>query len=458
MKAGIVLTYMDKIRAFIRKNRLNFIKFILIADCFAISLISPQDNLQGLKNPYACYSVKGALSFNDSFFQALKNKLADQNITLIKETYCPKNSSFIITNTQHSYPYLYTDIAPVYLLNETKKTPIINPNSPYILAFTAKDENILISARKINFNDTEKAAEIITDTIITKDFLSDYFFIRPMTDHGLGNQLFSIAAQIAYAKRFSKKFYLVDNGAIIYSVFNFLDQPVKVMPIYLTIIQLMQKTTKGPKVNANKKHKQLFIDDSFFAVGGYLQSYFNIYDAQAYLQKKIQFIPFTEEENKELAEKIQQENSVCMHVRLGDYISHEYPILFWSNYFDRAIDYIKNKVKNPAFYVFSDDYNAVKDYDFGVPVQLVNHNFGSNSFRDMQLMSLCKHNIISNSTFSWWAAFLNKNPNKIVIYPDIWLKWDPQWLEEMRVPGWVEIKSDIYIDKKTKKIVYPSKL
>jgi hypothetical protein len=79
-------------------------------------------------------------------------------------------------------------------------------------------------------------------------------------------------------------------------------------------------------------------------------------------------------------------------------------------------------VEKPIFFIFSDDIdwckkNLILDT---TQVQYVVGNNGINSFRDMQLMSICKHNIITNSSFSWWAATLNKNPNKVIVFPRFW--------------------------------------
>ena len=113
---------------------------------------------------------------------------------------------------------------------------------------------------------------------------------------------------------------------------------------------------------------------------------------------------------------------------------------------------------NPVFYVFTNDAKLVKRiFNPQIPYTLVTGNTGKESFRDMQLMSLCKHNIIANSTFSWWGALLNTNENKIVIYPDTWLSWDENWLEYMRVPNWIEIPTDITKNKKNQCCVYPKK-
>ena len=95
-------------------------------------------------------------------------------------------------------------------------------------------------------------------------------------------------------------------------------------------------------------------------------------------------------------------------------------------YYQKAIAKIKELVDHPIFFVFTDNPQWVKDNFKGIDYRLVEDNpaDGWGSHFDMQLMSLCKHNIISNSTYSWWGAFLNGNNNKIVVSPEVWFNPD----------------------------------
>ncbi len=119
-----------------------------------------------------------------------------------------------------------------------------------------------------------------------------------------------------------------------------------------------------------------------------------------------------------IASKIQTNDSVSVHIRRTDYLSkkHRFVILD-TKYYKKAIKLMTEKVKDPKFFFFSDDIEWVKE-NIQHPDDSI---FLSNKdFEDMHLMSLCKHNITANSTFSWWAAWLNKNQNKIVITPQRW--------------------------------------
>ena len=135
-------------------------------------------------------------------------------------------------------------------------------------------------------------------------------------------------------------------------------------------------------------------------------------------------LPLTDK-NVQFAKQISKVQAVSLHVRRGDYINNiktnathgVCPI----EYYRAAIQYISNRVKRPYFFIFSDDIAWVQDnLKMEMPCQYINHNQGASSFNDMHLMSLCQHHIIANSSFSWWGAWLNPNPGKIVIAPKRW--------------------------------------
>ena len=123
-----------------------------------------------------------------------------------------------------------------------------------------------------------------------------------------------------------------------------------------------------------------------------------------------------------LKNEMQDSNSVAIHVRRGDYVSNpvvanEFGICS-QNYYLNAIQYMKEQLQNPQFYVFSDDLQWCK-LNFKDDGYL---HFVSKfeDYQDLMLISSCQHQIISNSTFSWWGAWLNKSADKIVVAPEIW--------------------------------------
>lgn len=164
------------------------------------------------------------------------------------------------------------------------------------------------------------------------------------------------------------------------------------------------------------------------------------------VQQVFTFAPFEDERNRTLQEAIQTCNSIGIHIRKGeDYMSRIwYQDTCPLDYYRKAIAYIQEKVENPKFYVFADNPAWVKENFKEFDYTLVEGNppAGWGSHFDMQLMSYCKHNIISNSTYSWWGAFLNKNPDKIVILPHQW--FNPKSCEEstsekVQCKGWIAL-------------------
>lgn len=156
---------------------------------------------------------------------------------------------------------------------------------------------------------------------------------------------------------------------------------------------------------------------------GYFQSekYFkNISDIlRKELTIKEELIP----KDKSIIEKIKNTTSVSIHIRHGDYSRNLSTMdargLCSKDYYTKGIEYIKREVgEDLHFFLFTDDVAWLnKEMQWDVDATLIT---GNSMIEDFYLMSLCKHNIISNSTFSWWAAWLNNNPNKKVVMPKHW--------------------------------------
>lgn len=131
--------------------------------------------------------------------------------------------------------------------------------------------------------------------------------------------------------------------------------------------------------------------------------------------------------NKYFSEKITATNSISIHFRRLDYVKNKktrnYHGELSKEYYKEALGIIVSKVKNPVFFIFSDDPLWVQE-NISFPLETV-YVLGNDPMEspheDMRLMSLCKHNIIANSSFSWWGAWLNQNKEKIVIAPNVWL-------------------------------------
>lgn len=131
-----------------------------------------------------------------------------------------------------------------------------------------------------------------------------------------------------------------------------------------------------------------------------------------------------DEQNQKVLDKINETNSVSIHIRRGDYVTLENANKFHGTcsleYYQKAIEYISKWVQSPHFFVFSDDIDwVIKNLKIEYPMNVIDFNQNKDWF-DLELMKNCKHNITANSSFSWWGAWLNQNPNKIVIAPKHW--------------------------------------
>lgn len=127
-------------------------------------------------------------------------------------------------------------------------------------------------------------------------------------------------------------------------------------------------------------------------------------------------------ETLSLLDQINSVNSVSIHIRRGDYVynpvTNKIHGIVPLTYYEHAIELITKRISNPHFFIFSDQPDWVKsNLRLNFPFQIVECNQEQD---DLLLMSYCQHNIIANSTFSWWSAWLNSNEKKIVIAP---LKW-----------------------------------
>lgn len=205
-------------------------------------------------------------------------------------------------------------------------------------------------------------------------------------------------------------------------------------------IRVMRRLLYKPKLSILRS-KQFIIEphshywpglqkcpSSSYLLGYWLsEKYFQSSEMQ--IRKDFAFKTCLNNENSFLAAEIKYVNSVSLHVRRGDYVSDSKTMtthgLCDLGYYHSAVDYIADRVCNPIFFIFSDDISwAMENLKIGYPCRYIDHNHGDEAYNDMRLMSLCKHNIIANSTFSWWGAWLNANPSKVVVAPYRWLAND----------------------------------
>lgn len=190
------------------------------------------------------------------------------------------------------------------------------------------------------------------------------------------------------------------------------------------------------KILKPRYKRKIYIEPHFHFDKFFYQASSNTY-LQGYWQSEKYFLLYKDiivqdltikasytEHLKEKAREIQLQNSVAIHIRRGDYNQpklQEYHGLLEASYYNNAIDYLLSLIPDIKIYFFSDDPIWVKsNIQIQSNSEFISGTLTKNHIEDFYLMSQCKHNIIANSSFSWWAAWLNNNPNKIVIAPKKW--------------------------------------
>jgi hypothetical protein len=186
------------------------------------------------------------------------------------------------------------------------------------------------------------------------------------------------------------------------------------------------------------QHSDTVVNNKFHSLSnntlieGYWQSEKYFIHQKEVIREKYIFKPPVSDQNFRILTKIINSNSVSVHIRRGDYagnnIINGIHGLVEKAYYESCISHVSSRIDNPIFFLFSDDIEWVKSNFRFLTEQFetffINPNVGNLAFEDLRLMSNCKHNIIANSSFSWWGAWLNNNPEKIVTAPKRWFN-DP---------------------------------
>lgn len=280
---------------------------------------------------------------------------------------------------------------------------------------------------------------------------------------GLGNQLFQYAAAYALSKRLGQEFafdpffttnmtlreYKISQLSISSDKVVSVEQlPGKVQILKNAYINKLCRILNMAKHRCGDYLYWLETKDEWQAdfftiesenlyVDGYFQSedYFKKYRAELLDQFRPNYEP--EEEYLKVLDEIKKCTAVAVHVRRTDFKKDncKFHYLLDEDYYKKAIIEMKNRVENPVFFWFSDDMKWVKEHigeedDF----RYVNIKTTHGDIDDMMLMKNCSHIITANSTFSWWAAWLNEHENAIRIVPK-----KPYGMERMIPKKWVQL-------------------
>ncbi|ATG45006.1 hypothetical protein PhaeoP18_03093 [Phaeobacter piscinae] len=277
--------------------------------------------------------------------------------------------------------------------------------------------------------------------------------------HGrLGNQMFQYAAGRALADRLGVSVALDSRGAelrgegVLTRVFELdLATPDILPPLrqraplgYALWRSLGQHLGAGPKL---RREAGLGFNPGFVNWGdssylhGYWQSERYFAQSAERIRRDFTFPEYSNQQNAEMAARIHETNSISLHVRRGDYLTLAAHVLCDQAYYEAALAKVLDGLEgHPTVYVFSDDPQWAKE-NLPLPCDklVVDFNGADTDYEDMRLMSLCKHNIIGNSSFSWWAAWLNQTPDRRVAGPAKWFG-DPKLNNpDILPPDWLRI-------------------
>lgn len=265
---------------------------------------------------------------------------------------------------------------------------------------------------------------------------------------GLGNQMFCYAFALALKNKYNEEVlldishfnhYNLHNGFQINDIFK--NDLIKIaskkeiskltsyIPHY-KLSRILRKLLPIKSKEYIESRDYIYDGEAMNVAGdcyyeGYWQSphYFKNIESDV---KRIFTFPTTEGDNKKLENIILDTNSISIHIRRGDYLNAKsFKGICELDYYREAIALMNSKVDNPYYFIFSNDINWCVENLTEIlntdRVKFVSHNVGKESYWDMYLMSCCKNMVIANSSFSWWAAYLNRSVSPIIVAPKRWV-------------------------------------
>jgi len=255
---------------------------------------------------------------------------------------------------------------------------------------------------------------------------------------GLGNQMFQYAVARAVTQKNDQNlaldiswFKAQDKREFSLAGFNLKGEIVDLnLWQSLTYSSNFLKYITNDKKTYINEQKEFSFDPSIFSASGdtlmegYWQHPLYFSSVEEIIREDFTLKRGFGKEAESIKRQIENSQSVSVHLRRGDYVEDDkinkiYKVCS-QDYYSYAIKLIENDIESPHLFIFSDDINWVKEnMNFKHQVTYVSQK-GLSDIEELVLMSYCKHNIIANSTFSWWAAWLNENTSKLVITP---LKW-----------------------------------
>ena len=256
---------------------------------------------------------------------------------------------------------------------------------------------------------------------------------------GLGNRLFILASTYGICKKNNYNLILFEDSPNNHSNIKYWDNIFKTFPI------IKKQITTSIKINTKVikegidcfKYNEYNLTNDVILIG-YFQ---NIKYFTEYSDEIINYFTVDEIIDSLKLKYTNLDDSYFIHYRRGDYVNNDlYNVINYDIYFKNSIEFIKNIDYSPNFYILSDDIKYCKEYFKNIINEDNNINMifieNLNEVESLHLISLCKKGgICTNSSFSWWGSYLNKNPEKVVVFPKKWINRDWDYLNGLYYPG-----------------------
>ncbi len=290
---------------------------------------------------------------------------------------------------------------------------------------------------------------------------------------GIGNQLFQYAAGLYFANKYKGQLVVIPEpveGRVSHGMYS---RPFLLSHFQIAApvrgknrfdAQMLTQSSRWPRLNAAVRamggiavrsetieQRYHFVEDLQLPgdvrtvyLSGYWQAYQYAESVAPLLRDQLRLHqPATGRNETMLSEIGAAAVSVSLHVRRGDYtLAAEGNIALPMEYYRRAIDLIQQRFEDPVFFIFSDDLEFARaNLPAGIRRVFVEGNDDFSSYEDLRLMAACKHHIIANSSFSWWGAWLNPDPDKVVVAPRHWQLSRKSEYADLLPPTWYALDS-----------------
>jgi hypothetical protein len=266
---------------------------------------------------------------------------------------------------------------------------------------------------------------------------------------GLGNQLFQYAFGRRLAKQRGEELSLNTAGLVndpagrAYALAEFNIKATVINQADSLIMKLAGLITKKVFRRFNIGYNPRLLDSTASSFEGFFSSYKYAEPIRAELLEELSLAKDFETKYHDLISEMQAVASAAVHVRRGDYVNDaktkKIHFICDLAYYTQALALIKSKISAPVFYVFSDDIAWVKENFPANEKMVFVSGPEAKDYEELILMSRCRHNIIANSSFSFWGAWLNQNPDQIVIAPKKWNNRYDKHYQDLLPSEWLRL-------------------